>query len=318
MEMPMKRSIVALAVTLCSIPATAFAQSDPARADQLYKEAVELFKQGNVPYACTKLDESFNADPKTQTLFSLAKCRQREGKIATAMNQFVELVKRGEREGDATKLAEYKAKVAELDPLVPRAVLKLEALPDVTEVRLDNKPLPRNEWTTPIMLDPGEHTFQVSATGRKPGEKTVSVKERETVTVQIDLPSDGSKDTGPVTQPEPTPSTGEEKKTPVLGYILGGAGIVFIGVGTGTGIMAIRHNDKAEDRFAAHEGSYKDSQDRASNYALASTITFGVGIACLAAGAYFIFFDKPSKSTASTNRIRIDAGLDRILVGGQF
>lgn len=316
----MKRSTIFaipfVVATALSLEGFAHAQSDPGRADALYREAVELFKAGNVRGACSKLDESFGLDPKTQTLFSLAKCRQREGRVATAWLQFGELVKRGEREGDAAKLAEYKAKYAELDRLVPRATLKLEAHPEVTDVKLDGKSIPRAEWSAPVPVDPGEHVFMFSGAGKLDVERRVNLRESETITLDIET----LRDAGSATPPdggggEVAPKSGGS--SPTLGYILGGVGIAAIGVGTITGIVAINDKSTADDRFDRRDPSFKDSDDSASTMALVSTISFVVGIIGAGAGTYLIL-THDSKKSASTNRIQVGASHDRIVIGGRF
>lgn len=324
--MPMKRSnslLIALpfvVATMLSAEGLARAQGNSqGRADTLYKEAVELFKAGNVKGACAKLDESFNLDPKTQTLFSLAKCRQREGRVATAWMQFNELVKRGEREGDAAKLAEYKAKLAEVDRLVPRATLRLESHPEVTEVRLDGRPLPRSEWSAPVPVDPGEHVFHFAGTGKLDAERRVTLRESETITIDIDPLRDAA---GGAAQPSGDGASvsgdaSTKGSSPTLGYILGGVGIAAIGVGTVTGIVAINHKSTADDRFDARDPSFKDSDDAASSMALVSTISFVVGLIGVGAGTYLVL-THDSKKTASTSRFQVGASTDRIVIGGRF
>lgn len=319
----MKRSpsfVVSVVVaTALSVSGLAHAQGDAGRADALYKEAVDLFKQGNVKGACAKLDESFNLDAKTSTLFSLAKCRQREGRLAVAWKQLDELVKRGEREGDAEKLAEYQAKLAELDRVVARASLMLASRPEVNEVRLDGKPVARYDWSTPIPLEPGEHVFHFAGTGKLEAEKRVYVREGESITVEIDP----LRDAVPVSEPQPTAPPASEDgaakngSSPTLGYILGGAGIAAVGVGTITGIVAINHKSAADDRFDRRDPSFKDSDDAASSMALVSTISFVVGVIGLGAGTYLVL-THDSKKTASASRFQIGASTDRIVVGGRF
>ena len=316
----MKRSllfVLPLATALSfSFESIALAQSDPGRAETLYKEAVDLFKSGNVKGACAKLDESFTLDPKTQTLFSLAKCRQREGRVATAWLQFNELVKRGEKDGDAAKLAEYKGKVNELDRLVPRATLKLDNHPEVTEVRLDGKPIPRAEWSAPIPVDPGmEHVFQFSGTGKVDGEKRINLRESETITIEPETLKDAG---GQAAAGGGELSTKDAKSSPMLGYILGGVGIAAIGVGTITGIVAINHKSDADERFDRRDPSFKDSDDSASSMALVSTISWIVGLAGVGAGTYLILTHDSKKTAATPARFQFGMTSDRVVFGGRF
>jgi hypothetical protein len=319
----MKRSALLVALpfvvaTALSIESLAHAQGDPGRADTLYKEAVELFKSGNVKGACAKLDESFNLDPKTQTLFSLAKCRQREGRVATAWLQFNELIKRGEREGDAAKLAEYKAKAAEVDRLVPRATLKLENRPEVTEVRLDGKPIPRAEWSAPVPMDPGDHVFHFAGTGKLETEKHVTVRESETLTIEIDPLQDAGGAGGAGGAGAGGAVSTKDGSSPTLGYILGGVGIAGLAVGTITGIVAINNKSTADDLFDRRDPGFKDKDDAASSMALVSTISFVVGIIGVGAGTYLVLTHDSKKSAQAPSRFTFGASTDRIVIGGRF
>ncbi len=298
----MKRSLLFCSV-LVLVPATAHAQAS--KADALYQEAVELFKAGNVAGACEKLDASFRLEAKTQTLFSLAKCREREGKIATASSQFTELVERAKKEGQKDKEAQMQARVTELAPRVPRVTLKL-GRSDVSSVTLDGQPVAKPAWKDPILVDPGEHVFRITRTNKPDVDRKVTLKERDAITIDVDAPPKITLQPLITAEPPPDPSYHPpERETGhrTLGYILGGVGVAGIAAGSVFGVMAIGQKNDADDKFAARDPSFKDSDNSASTSALVSTILFGVGIAGLAAGAYFVL-TSPSQSTlALVNRV---------------
>jgi len=300
-------SVLALALA-SSFELSASAQSVPAvatagsQAETLYKEAVALFRNNDVHGACTKLDESFKLEPATQTLFALAKCRHREGRVATAATQFLELENRAVRSGDAAKVEEMRAKLEEVRALVPHAKLELDAHPEVAEVKVDGQPLPRSDWAAPLPLDPGEHVFVFSGQGKRDAEKKVTLAEKQTLSIQFDPLAD-STSVAPVDAPAPsvgaeTPSHRGDGSNRTLVYVLGGVGVAGIVVGSITGILAINHKSDADDLFAKRDPSFKDSDDAASTTALVSTIAFGVGIVGLGAAAYF-FFTGGSKASAA-------------------
>lgn len=298
--------LVCAAASISALARTAAAQSEAdSPAQTLYKEAVDLFKAGNVHAACSKLDESFRLEPATQTLFALAKCRQREGRLATAYAQLQDVEKRAQREGDEAKANDARARMKDIEPKLSQAILKLEARPEVDEVKIDGRVVPRTEWAAPIPLDPGAHQFLFSGAGKLDLEKKVDLKEGEIVTFAIDPLQDASAPPQTTTR-QLTPSRyDDEGSHKTLGYILGGAGVASIVVGSVAGIVAINHKSTADDRFARRDPTFKDADDAASTTALVSTIAIGAGVALVGAGVYFIFFSgdaKKSTTAASLSR----------------
>ncbi|HEY6459343.1 MAG TPA: hypothetical protein VIY73_04305 [Polyangiaceae bacterium] len=98
----------------------------------------------------------------------------------------------------------------------------------------------------------------------------------------------------PVVAPPPTPlqppPQPEKRGTPtgrVVAYVLGGAGVVGIGIGTGFGIDAISKNGASNASGHCTGGcdsTGKSLREQALSSATASTVAFGVGLAALAAG----------------------------------
>src|SRR5690349_6731302 len=81
--MPSRRLLALLAAPLWLYPATAAAQ-DVAAADALFNKAVADMDAGRYDVACPALVESQRLDPRPGTLFAVAACNVKAGKIATA------------------------------------------------------------------------------------------------------------------------------------------------------------------------------------------------------------------------------------------
>ncbi|MDB4993424.1 MAG: hypothetical protein JWM74_856, partial [Myxococcaceae bacterium] len=132
---------------------------------------------------------------------------------------------------------------------------------------------------------------------------------------------------------EPPPEQASGGGTRTLGFIVGGAGIAVLGVGTVFGIMALGQKSDAD---AACGGSgtvcpdpAKTSDataklDDARTSALISTIGIGVGVVAVGVGAYLIFTGgaKPASITAQAKGLQlvpaVGARSQGLLLSGAF
>ena len=70
--------------------ASAAEPHDAAAADVLFRRAKDALAAGNVDGACASFAESQRLDPAAGTLLNLADCEEKQGKLATAWQHFVE------------------------------------------------------------------------------------------------------------------------------------------------------------------------------------------------------------------------------------
>jgi hypothetical protein len=75
--------VLAWLLAMGSIPARAAA--DPAAAAMLFEEAKALRDQGDWPAACAKFLASMKLDPAVGPLLNIARCHEREGRLASAL-----------------------------------------------------------------------------------------------------------------------------------------------------------------------------------------------------------------------------------------
>jgi hypothetical protein len=304
--------------------------SDKALAEQFFRDGRALLKENKVGEACARFGESQRLDPQTGTLLNLALCHEQEGKTASAWAEFGEVAEQAERAGDAPRATFARQHVKDLDGKLSRVRLRVERPAADETIRIDGRALGASAWAAALPLDPGEHTLEASASGRKtwsssvridPGatirELPVPALEEATLAAQPAVPLAAPAATGPApgalspASPE-TPSGGGRPKT--LGFVLGGVGLAGIAVGSVFGIDTFSKNssinglcpDKCPTPTALDQSKTLNSQ--ASTSALVSTIGFGVGVAGLAAGAYFLFLAPPSSAT--TAGVRVVPSLD--------
>ncbi len=95
----------AAAVSTCVLvwSSASFGQAD-AVAEKLFRQAVEYMNAKDFPSACPLLDRSYQLDPKDGTLFTLAQCRDLEGKLTAAVGHYRAYMRGFEKMLGATRL----------------------------------------------------------------------------------------------------------------------------------------------------------------------------------------------------------------------
>ena len=83
----MRNIVNVLLFLVISAPATAAAQ-DLAAAEALFSKGLADMEAGRYDAACPAIGESYRLDPRGGTLFTLAECEAKAGKIATAVARY--------------------------------------------------------------------------------------------------------------------------------------------------------------------------------------------------------------------------------------
>jgi hypothetical protein len=109
--------------------------------------------------------------------------------------------------------------------------------------------------------------------------------------------------------------------TRTIGYAVAGVGLVGVGVGAVTGLLAIGKNNDAKrlcptERCASQEGI--DANASARSMGTVSTIGFVAGGVALAAGAVLVFTGGPSKESALRVAPVVGAEGVSLAAGGVF
>jgi hypothetical protein len=223
-----------VALVLALATATAAAQSPTAT--ELFKEGRQLAKSGQFAAACDKFQKSQELDPQLGTLFNIAQCDEKIGKLATALVAYREVVAKDGNAQRRALAAEYQSK---LEPRVPKIVVQIGNPPPSLVVTLDGatgaKPIDVN---LPIEVDLGDYNVVARADGYRELSSKVHVdKEGSTLTVPLALAlvhgAEQVVTQQQVVPPPPPPARGHSsrKKYAVAALALGGAatatGIVF-------------------------------------------------------------------------------------------
>jgi hypothetical protein len=234
--------------------APAIAHADPS-ATELFKEGRALVKQGKHAEACEKFKQSQELDPELGTLFNIAQCEEKTGKLASALAAYREVVAKDTNAERKALAAEYQSK---LEPRVPKIVVQIEQPPASLVVTLDGstgaKPIDAN---LPVPVDLGDYTVIARADGyRELSTKVHVTSEGATTTVPVSLALVHGQDNVVVTHevapqpaPAPEPSTSHRKR---YGYIAMGVGGAALATGVVFGVIA---NGKWSDAKAVCGGT---------------------------------------------------------------
>jgi hypothetical protein len=187
---------------------------------------------------------------------------------------------------------------------------------DGLEVKCDGVVVAKATWRTAVPFDPGTHVVIASAPGRKPWEAKVDLSPSGAQTVTVPelepeqatdrmAPTPPTHAPAPVATPTPAPTqtldtsatppdatpVSPPKSTRALGFVVGGAGVVALGVGGYFGVQAISKRSDAKNACPSSTCTdpagvaYNDDARRAATIA---DIGIGVGLVALGVGAYLV------------------------------
>jgi hypothetical protein len=331
--------LLCAAFALASLtPGSAVAQQrDPAAAQALFDQARELSRQGRYAEACPKLLESNRLDPGIGTQFHLAECYEQTGQIATAWATFLEVasVARASDQLDREKAATKRA--AQLEPRLPKLTISVPEANQVQglEIRRDGIVIGAVQWGTPVPVDPGEHELTVSAPGRQPLTKKLTLAEGNALSFEVpELDGDSEASTEPTpaepaqpAQPAPPPShahhrkkqpeqpeqaSAEKSNVDAWPFVVGGAGIVGLGLGTAFALKALSTNSESKDDCdATNMNVCGPTGLRLRNDALTqgniATIGFTSGAVLLLVAGVIWDMEARSPSHSAANRVNLRA-----------
>ncbi len=302
-------------------------RSEPSRdrmtAEVLADEAAKLMSRGDYAAGCNKYEDSERLDPSPERLVTLANCRERQGKTASAWLALGEASEMAERRGYSRVAEEARRNKKRLDPHLGR--LNIVVADDAAgiaglEISRDGSVVARAAWGLGIPVDPGSHVISATAPGRQrwsaevglaPGPSTVSVRVPAlAVDNALFERRDGSPlPTIPARAPAPPPenqaasddSTGRSQRT--VGLVLGATGVAGLAVGAVFAVAARSTHDEIQEQCVADlcppsTLALRDSWRAQANIA---NVALGLGVASLAGGA-IVYFSAPS--AARTQRAR--------------
>jgi hypothetical protein len=321
-------------LALLATSAPAFAQTDKAAAEALFREGMRLSKAGNYPEACPKLEESQRLEPSLGVQYYLADCFDKIGRSASAWANFVEVANKARLAGETAKEQTASKRADELEPKLSRLSVEVEdgKLPGLS-VQRGLIAIGSGQWGVPVPIDPGAYELKASAPGYEDWSKTIEVKPGAAVTERIPalkpLPAQATPASpaavttatdasAPKPQPRATSST---QRT--AGIVVAATGVVALGVSGVLALMANSANSTSKELGNCLENDMcsdagLDERDRALKLADAATVVSIAG-AVLTAGGVVIWLTAPKahpeRPAASA---QLGFGPGSLVLRGQF
>jgi hypothetical protein len=311
--------LVAL-ISLLAHPAVASAQSAAvqATAEALFTEGRRLLAQGQYADACAKLAESQRLDPGTGTLLNLGDCYEKGGQTASAWVNFRDAAEAAHRAGDAVRERVANQRAQALEKNLATLTITVPQANDLTDlvVKRDGTTMGRAVWGTAAPVDPGAHSVEVTAPGKKPWATSVTLNAaHRTITVSVPHLADALPEPAAYASSTETPGVliaapprGPRMNGQKVGAgVVAAVGITSVGIGALFGALASAKND--ESRLHCHENLCDqrgvDLRSTALTNATVSTVGIAVG-AVAVAGATVLWFTAPSTKEVARVGLRIE------------
>lgn len=280
---------------------SAFAQASVV-ADKLFRQAVDEMNAQNFASACPLLDRSYQLDPKDGTLFTLAHCRDLEGKLTLAMGHYRAYLRVFDKMNGLTRqkhqerASKAQARLTEIDGTIPKVKFVWEtAPPPESKIVVDGVEFRADTLDVLLPLDPGTHEIIVQLPGEPDRKRTVTLAKGGSSIIDLTPAKPGEE------EPNASGSAGKgavggkkpKKVDPakVGGYVgigLGAAGLIAGGI---TGYLALEQKAAVDARCDANyscDAVGIAAVDRFRTFGTASTVSFiaggvfaGVGITLL-------------------------------------
>jgi hypothetical protein len=279
-------------------------------AEAAFRAGRKAMQAGDYATACARFAESERLEPAPGTLLNLADCEEHSGHLVAAHEHFG-LAASGFPRGDARRTLALQRESGVEKRLVRLTLRLAPSAPEGTVVRDGDTVLPGSALGSSRLVDPGPHVVVVAATGHADHPYALTLREGDQVEQTLepgDVSAPGAPPAPPTAVPVPAPvepgppaapAASQTRRT--IGYVVGGAGVAGLALGTVAGILALDRASTVKDHCPdlACDSQGLDAASQGKWLAPTSTAAFIAGAALLAGGAYLVFFGgSPSSSVA--------------------
>ncbi len=303
-----QRTIAGLAVIAVGLLVPAIAPADEAvdrkaEAQRLFAEGQAALEKGDNPAACTLMRQSLELFAVANSLFNVAQCDERDGKLALALEHW----QRGLSLIDATdkRTPVVKKSIEGLEARVPRVRIVVSTKFQPFEVLLDDEPVSTNKLESPVLVDAGKHVITLRKKNHADRRAEIVLNERERTEVVIE-PGEAvvatPVPTTSVAPPPPPPPPAGPSPLKIGGFVgLGVGGAALLGAAITGGVIVSNQSeiDKlCPKQVCTPEGRAKiNDQQTLMN---ANAALWVVGIAGAAAGAVMLVISSRSAKENKT------------------
>jgi hypothetical protein len=321
------------ALLACSLSGFALAQTpaDLETARTLYTEARNARDAGNFKEALEKFRGAYAVAATPITAIDLAKAEVQAGRLLEAREVLLSVarikVKPTESEGSKQARAEAETLAEQVRVRIPSIVIQftpaLDANAEAPSLVVDGAPVPIETVGLPRKVNPGAHTIVVTQAAAGEVQKSVTVRESETVPVVIDLtqakPFTVTKPNEGMTTKLPEHAKEPRNMKPLVyaGFGVAGAGVVL---GTISGIVSFSKGSSLNDLCKGTQcvPAAQSVVSSGRTWATLSTVSFVVAGVGAVAGIAGLLLSSPVQATPVKAGASLDFGLGSVSVQGRF
>jgi serine/threonine-protein kinase len=307
-------AIVVAAAWMLGTPAPVRAQAGEraATAEDLFRQALQLTRQGRFAEACPRFAESHRLDPAFGALMNLAACYEKTGRTASAWQAYVDAADLARDKGQRARADSARKKANVLAPRLVRIEIRLGAGMDAAglEITRNGKPVDPALVGNAVPVDPGSYAIVAARRGAEPWKASVSATEPgKTIVVEVTgpiasapvavpdappvrpAPAVASPSRGRPAEPRGEPPARErEARAPagrglrITGLTVAAGGAALAATG---GVFAWLSRSISNDYTDVEAGERFDParEHRARTYQTSAFVLWGVGAAAIAGGA---------------------------------
>lgn len=282
---------------------------DAAAAGALFDKGVADMQAGHYSSGCPAIEESQELDPHPGTLFTLAECQAKWGKVASAVQHYqdyTDLVSRLPADQQARhheRVGIAKVQLGKLKPSVPTLTLVLPATASPeTAVTRNGTALSGAALGLALPVDPGQYVIVTRLPSGAEHSATVSIALGDAKRVELDVSQPALPAASASAPPAPVsgPPAIESHPSNTPAYVIGGIGVAGIALGSVTGILVLGKKSTVKDDCvgsACSSSAGVNAANSGKTLAIVSDIGFGVGIVGLATSA-ILLLTRPKAESA--------------------
>lgn len=269
---------------------------DAATAEAKFDKGLRLFKAGKMADALSIFREVAEGNGSPNARLYVGHCLQQLGKYVEAHKAFTAVVKQTTQRGDTKYEPTREAALAQLgllEPRIAKIVVSLADVPPGLAVALDGTALEEKELGSPIVVEPGTHKIEGTATDMAPVSRDVNVEAGESKTTILAFKKlDAAPPPAPepvAIKPEPSASKGFPMRT--AGFVAGGVGVAGLTVFTVAGLMAKSTFQRMSDVCGAagcSDPAQLSDIDKGRSQQTLANVGLVVGLVGLSAGAVLV------------------------------
>lgn len=276
------RRALGLVVSLALLAPRTAAAKDPSAAElalakDMLREAIVEQKKGNCADAIELLKQVLAIKENAEAMMHIGECQASGGALVEGLSSLEKAEDLARESRDRATQQALVSKTAALRERIP--MLSLDLPPDVKDpqLSLDGASISAEKAARPIAVNPGTHSIDATAEGRRPFTKKLKLAEKEQTTVQVLLPRPDE----PGAEPAPiTPDADVSRPIPLATWIGGSAAVVLTAGGAVAFVVAGGMASDGEAECAARvecDPAAIDSVRRLDAAALGMWIGAGVG-----------------------------------------